>query len=213
MAFWLLMAISCVRFAIHFEGISIGPNVLRLQQSLRFLNIGKQIQFEALEDVSHEEHWEPQSKNCMFSWETTCSLKHRKTCHFVAMPPHHLGDNSALAIPLHALVDPMLQLHRWVSWNIRGTPQKVTNTTVTFVNHLKRVDEKGVSYDELCYRFDIIGYSGLLPRCCCKDCMITWCSSRIAEFIHSEPWSKCRIMFSQKNSPSNCWNILDAIGC
>lgn len=52
------------------------------------------------------------------------------------MPPHHLGDNSALAIPLHALVDPMLQLHRWVSWNIRGTPQKVTNTTVTFVNHL-----------------------------------------------------------------------------
>ena len=87
-----------------------------------------------------------------------------KTCHFVAMPPHHLGDNSALAIPLHALVDPMLQLHRWVSWNIQGTPQKVTNTTVTFVNHLKRVDEKGVLYHELCYRFDIIGYSHVLTE-------------------------------------------------
>lgn len=57
-------------------------------------------------------------------------------------------------------------------------------------------------------------FASLLPRCCCKYCMITWCSSRIAEFIHSEPWrSKCRIMFSQKNSPSNCWNMLDAIGC
>ncbi len=56
----------------------------------------------------------------------------------VAMPPHHLGDNSALAIPLHALVDPMLQLHPWVSWNIQGTPQKVTNTTFVKAGGWKR---------------------------------------------------------------------------